>query len=153
MTERRTTIAAELASGATVTYYTLGTSMRPLLRERETHVTLVSAAGREPRVGDIVLYLRHGAAGEQYVLHRLIRRQGDLCLMRGDNTFDTEPVPRARVIGVVTHIYRHGRLFSVTESRPYRLYARLWQVGYPLRRLLWRVRRLLTHHVIEKKGN
>ncbi len=143
-----TTIAEELAKGNSVTCFTVGISMRPLLRERQTHVTLAPPSSF--RRGDILLYKR---ANGQLVLHRLIRRRGDICLIRGDNTYGLEKVPADRVIGVVTHIYRRGRLFAV-ENRLYSAYVALWCLCYPLRWLLWRLRTLLWRmaRILKKKG-
>lgn len=137
---KRTTIADELAKGKSVTYFTVGISMRPLLRERETHVTIAPLTD-EPRIGDILLYLR---PGNVYVLHRLVGREGNILLIRGDNTYALERVDPAQVIGVVTHIYRRGKLFDVRARRSYRLYVSFWNFIYPLRyfvkRVGWRIR-------------
>ncbi len=129
MTEpvRHTSIVAELAGGNTVTYFTVGVSMKPLLRERQTHVTI--APTHDPKPGDISLYVRTSGA---IVLHRCMKTTENTCYMRGDNTYGLEPIPKSQVYGVVTHIYRRGKLFSV-ENRGYRVYVWFWNVVYPLR--------------------
>ncbi len=132
------TIIDELAAGRSVTYFTRGVSMRPLLCTAETHVHILPAwcgADATPdtdriRPRDIVLYVR---ANGQLVLHRLIRRKGDLCLIRGDNTYGLEPVRREQIIGVVDLIWRKGAYVDVATDRRYHRYVsrRLW--NYPLR--------------------
>ncbi len=128
-------IAEELKNGRTVTYFTLGVSMRPLLRERQTHVMMAPLV--QVSEGDILLYIRRGGA---YVLHRCIRQEEEYLYMRGDNTYGLEQIRKEQAIGVVTHIYRNGRTFSV-ENKWYQWYVRFWNISYPLRELLWKVRR------------
>ncbi len=80
-----TTLVGELRAGRSVTYFTRGVSMRPLLRTAETHVHILPIAGAEDYLErGIVLYVRHNG---QLVLHRLIRQKGDIFYMRGDNTY------------------------------------------------------------------
>ncbi len=148
---RFTTVARELAAGANVTLFTVGTSMQPLLYERQTHVML--SPPHTFSGGDILLYLRPNG---QYVLHRCIKRRGDICYMRGDHTYGLEKISAPSVIGVVTHIYRKNKLFSVKESMPYRIYVRLWCLCYPMRWLWMRLRCIcgsVWRTVFKKKGN
>ncbi len=132
MTEgARTTIAGELKSGKTVTYFTVGVSMRPLLTERKTHVMIAPLEKAEN--GDILLFVRKNGA---LVLHRCIRQDNDFYYMRGDNTCGFERIRKEQAIGIVTHIYRKGKCFSVKDSKPYRAYVFLWWFLYPCRWLL-----------------
>ncbi len=124
-----TTIAQELASGNAVTYFTVGVSMRPLLTSRRTHVQIAPLT-QPVQKGDILLYRRQNGA---LVLHRCIRQDGEYYYMRGDNTYGLEPIAKHQALGVVTHIYRRGRLFGVRESVGYRCYAAVWTLLYPLR--------------------
>ncbi len=124
-----TTILDELRSGKTVTYFTVGISMKPLLSERKTHVTVAPLSGDAKR-GDILLYMRKGGA---LVLHRCIKLDGDAYFMRGDNTCGLERIDRSQAIGTVTHIYRNGKLIDVNKSGLYAAYITLWNIIYPLR--------------------
>ncbi len=129
MTE--TTLVEELRAGRAVTYFTRGVSMRPLLRTAETHVHIRPIEGAEAYLDrGIVLYVR---ASGQLVLHRLIRREGDIYYMRGDNTYGLEPVRREQIIGVVDRIWRKGRYLEVATDRRYRRYVRRRLWNYPLR--------------------
>lgn len=128
--EVHTTIVEQLTGGNTVTYFTRGVSMRPLLRERQTHVTIAPLG--DIHDNDILLYIR---ANGDLVLHRLIKQDGDTLYMRGDNTYGLEPIDRAQAVGVVTHIYRNGRTFAVDCNRKYTCYVVFWRAIYPLRRL------------------
>ena len=132
------TFEAQLATGKPLVYFTVGDSMEPLLYDRETHVTICAAQG-DLRPGDLPLYRRPTG---QYVLHRIIRADGESYYTRGDNRTGLERVPKAWVLGVVTEITRHGKHISVTD-RTYRLYVAAWGVVYPLRWCCYKVRGLL----------
>ncbi len=129
-----TTIAEELKKGKSVMCFTVGVSMRPLLRERQTHVMLRPASSAE--VNDIVLYLRSNG---RYVLHRCRKVCDGYCLIRGDNTYDMEHVDNSQILGVVTHVYRKGRTIDVNASKPYRAYVVFWNSIYYVRYFLWRL--------------
>lgn len=130
-----TSIEAELQSGRTVTYFTVGISMRPLLAERKTHVVI--APFKEAKNGDILLFKRENGVK---VLHRCINQDKDFFYMRGDNTCGLEAIETKQVLGIVTHIYRKGKLFSVSESRAYRAYTVLWRLIYPCRWVVYKAK-------------
>ncbi len=140
-------MADELKNGHTVTFFTVGSSMHPLLMERETHVTVAPIGSM--RRGDILLYIR---ADGDYVLHRLIKADKEHCYMRGDNTYGLECVSGAQVIGKVTHIYRHQKTVDVEASKVYKLYAVAWNILYPCRWLLWKMRLFLRRMFKRKQG-
>ena len=119
---------------------TVGRSMRPMLRNRRDRVVL-RAVSREERLARMDLPLYRYPDG-RYVLHRIIGTEGDVYLIRGDNTYAVERIPHEWILGVVTEFYRGERHWSV-ESRRYRRYARFWNAIYPLRAFLHRVRGFL----------
>ncbi len=135
---RHSTIPAELAAGRSVTYFTVGTSMLPLLRERQTHATISPLT--EARRGDIILYIRKNGA---LVLHRCIKADDACYYMRGDHTYGLESIRKEQAIGVVTHIYRKDKYFDVQTNAAYKLYAALWGAIYPFRWLMHRCRMML----------
>ena len=107
-------------------------------------VTVSSAApaavssSASPAPYDVVLYKVDG----KYILHRVLRTDGNQYLIRGDNTYSVERVPADAVIGVLTGFVRDGRQISVQDWR-YRLYVRIWCALYPLRAALMRIRRII----------
>ena len=138
MTE--TTIVEELRAGRAVTYFTNGVSMRPLLRTAETHVHILplSAEGAEAYLPQgIVLYVRPTG---KLVLHRLIKQEGDVYYMRGDNTYGLEPIRREQMIGVVDTVWRKGRYIDVATDHRYLGYVRRRLKNYPARYLAYRVK-------------
>ncbi len=135
---KHTTIEKELKNGKTITYFTVGYSMRPLLAERKTHVTI--APLERTKNGDILLYIRKNGA---YVLHRLMKQDEAYYYMRGDNTYGLEKIQKSQAIGVVTIIYKNGIYIDVNRSKKYFLYVKLWNLIYPLRWSLVKCRGIL----------
>ncbi len=129
-----TSITEELKSGKTVTYFTVGVSMRPLLTERKTHV-MIAPPGKVKN-GDVLLYVRKNGA---LVLHRLIKQDESSYYMRGDNTYGLECIEKAQALGVMTYIYRKGKTFDV-KNKAYRAYVVLWRALYPCRWLLFKAK-------------
>lgn len=150
------TIEELLSRDGKLVYKAKGRSMLPMLRPDRDLVMIVavdttdrstvdSAASSfaaqdnaSPAPYDVVLYKMDG----KYILHRVLRIDGDQYLIRGDNTYTVERVPSDAVIGVLTEFVRDGRQISVRDWR-YRLYARIWCALYPLRAAFMRIRRLV----------
>lgn len=131
--DAKTTLAEELRAGRPVVTGTKGVSMEPLLYENKTHV-VIQPLWRDPVKGDLVIYLRPDGV---YVIHRIVGRRGDFFLIRGDNCVSHEKVPEDWIVGVVTQIYRKGRVISVTDWG-YRLYVWFWMKSWPFRYLWYR---------------
>ena len=108
-------------------YKTKGISMLPMLHENQDLVVISTPEGRLKKY-DVALYKR----GETYILHRVVGVRKDGYDIRGDNTYAIEKVPEQAVIGVLTSFIREGKKYEVTDFR-YRLYAKIWNVIYPLR--------------------
>ena len=125
-------IEQSLAADGVYITKTRGFSMRPLFKTHRDAVIIIPPTCPLRRY-DIVLYTYNG---EDYILHRIVGFDGEVCLIRGDNTFVTERVPKDKIIGVVASFNRKGRRYDMTEPS-YKLYARLWNFIYPIR--------LLTH--------
>ena len=80
--------------------------MVPFLRDGD--VALVTpTAGSEVGVGDVVCY--EMPPGRLY-LHRVIARDRDRVVAKGDALPFTEVVERAQLLGTVVAIERHGRV-------------------------------------------
>lgn len=135
-----TSVVGELRAGRAVTYFTNGVSMRPLLRTAETHVHILplDAEGAEAYLPHgIVLYIRPTG---KLVLHRLIKQEGDVYYMRGDNTYGLEPVRREQMVGVVDTVWKNGRYINVATDRRYIRYVKRRLKNYPTRYFLHRVK-------------
>ena len=126
---------------------TLGISMKPLFKNNRD-VVVLNSVDREIRKYDIVLYR---ISDSKCVLHRVIGVRNGIYIIRGDNTFVREYVPKDRVIAYVTSFNRKGKRRKITDCS-YRIYSRLWHFIYPLRFVLFKTRRLLSKIKHKIKG-
>jgi hypothetical protein len=129
-------IREQLAGGQTVTFFPHGVSMLPLFREGKDSVTL-SSPPKKLKKYDIALYQRQNG---QYVLHR-VARCGDTYTFIGDNQFVFEKnIQNEQIIAICTAFTRNGKRISANAFR-WRLYAVLWGLLRPFRRValgVWR---------------
>ena len=114
---------------------TNGISMLPLFKTHRDMI-VVEPLNREIKKYDVVLY--RGSGGE-YILHRVIKVREDSYVIRGDNTFFKEYVPKDRVIAILVSFNRKGK-HHTTEELGYKLYSRVWVLIYPLRFLFSKIR-------------
>lgn len=114
-----------LAEGREVEMSPKGNSMLPFIREGKDSVVLKKL--QDVSKGDIVL----ADLGKRYVLHRIIKIEGELLTLMGDgNLKGTERCSKQNVIGTVVSIVRGGRK-AVTPGK-----GRVWAVLKPVRRYL-----------------
>lgn len=126
---RKTTIEAALDKGEPLVIFTVGDSMEPLLRNRETLVAIQKVNG-SLAIGQLPLYKRPYSG--EYVLHRIVWVKRDAYYTRGDNRFGMEKVPKEWVLGIVKEISRDGKTIQVTDFR-YKLYVFFRLAFYPVR--------------------
>ncbi len=116
---------AFLDEGREVVVRAKGNSMLPFIRSDRDSVVLRKSDLME--VGDIVLVQLPG----RYVMHRIIRREGDNFTMMGDgNIRGTENFRREDVLGKVIWIVKENG-HRVPPGK-----ARIWKVLLPVRRYL-----------------
>ncbi len=128
------TIGSELEKNGFTVIHIKGISMQPLLYTDFSQVLIRKLEGK-PKKNDVVLYIRSDGV---YVLHRVVGFDGDISLIRGDNTFAIERVPLADVKGVMESCWRgkggkRGQKEIHTTDFLYRLYVCFWNLIYPLR--------------------
>ena len=113
-----------------------GVSMRPFI-EGDKDSVILAPLHRAPRVGDILLASVETLCGRQtYVLHRLVRIEGETLVLQGDgNLGGEERCSRGDIIGIVTRIESpNGRRKCLTRGR-------LWLALKPLRKWLLKIYR------------
>ena len=106
---------------------TAGWSMFPMLRDRRDSIVLYPA-DRPIRRYDVVLY----RSGDSYILHRVLKIYPDHFLIRGDNCFFMENVPRGQILAVLGEFYRGDKRIDM-QGLPYKIYVRIWRWLYPVR--------------------
>ena len=133
-----TAVESELQKNGVYASVTSGVSMHPLFKTNRDMVILKRPEA-EPRKFDVVLYK---VASGKYVLHRIVKVTSDKFIIRGDNTFTLEYVPKDEVLGVLTEFNRKGKRVSA-DNKLYVLYSRFWNLIYPLRYVSHKVISLL----------
>ena len=121
------TIAQVAAEGGSFVLTITGNSMRPWLKPGVDRVRLVKAG--TVREGDVVFFRR--LTGE-YVLHRVIRVDGETLTVNGDSQDWTERITREQVLAV-TEAFYHGNRWYDADSLRHRLLAALWPATRKLR--------------------
>lgn len=113
-------IEQELRENGAYISTTVGYSMWPMLRDRRDTVIIRAVEG-DLRRGDVALYkLPKG----QYVLHRVLRVEGENYRIAGDNCGVLEAVPKQAVLGALDGFYR-GEKWIAPDNRGYAVY-RWW---------------------------
>ncbi len=128
--------------GHTVTLPLRGFSMRPFLEDRRDKAVMKSATN--VKVGDAVLA---ETTPGHYVLHRIIRIDGDAATLRGDGNITAETCRLADIKAVAIGFYRKRKqVFDSTTGWKWRTYSWLWMRLYPIRKyLLFLYRHLFKH--------
>lgn len=123
-----------LQEGHTVTLLVRGNSMNPFLVDRRDKVIIAPLPPDGPMIGD--LPLAYDRQNQRYVLHRLIRKEGTNYILMGDGNLNgTESILADDLIGIVTHLQRKGRTYSI-QGRFWRIYSMIWLQLMPIRRIL-----------------
>ena len=109
--------------------HTTGISMEPMLHEGREQSLIVPVEGAV-KVNDVVLFSRPNG---QFVLHRVVFQKGRDYLIRGDNSFAKERVPRERIIGVLQGYYISDTFVDCRTNSNYLRYVKHLRRSYPLR--------------------
>lgn len=118
---------------------TVGTSMKPMLRDRSDSVLLVPVTGRLRRF-DVPLYRR--STGE-LVLHRILRVYEDGYAVCGDNQLRAERIREDQVLGVMRGFFRKHGYVDAGAFR-YRVYVFFWCRTLLVRKIFLRCKRLVA---------
>jgi len=100
-------LAAVLGRRKPFRFVAHGASMYPFIRDGDA-VTVGPLPAAGSLVGDVVAFRQPDGAG--LVIHRVVARHGDRCLLRGDNTVAADGfVAESDILGVVVAVERRGR--------------------------------------------
>lgn len=115
------------------TISTRGISMWPLLRYKDDSIRVVYP-NRELKIGDFVLCRKSDG---RFIAHRITWMDESNIETLGDNLDKSDGrFPKSEVIGIVTHVCRKGKLFSIDTkfwnhygrfmiwSNPFRMFVR-----------------------------
>ena len=92
-------VTERLQRGEIVTILLRGISMQPLLRNGKDKVTLAPIGDHILQKGDVVLF-HIDTPQPVYLLHRIIKIEGDRYTMQGDNCVSKEVATRDAIVGI-----------------------------------------------------
>ena len=99
-----------------------GGSMQPGLRDADV-VSVVPADAADLRVGDVICY---ETGRGRLAVHRLVGREGDCLVTRGDALSWAEHVPAERLLGKVASVERDDGRSGALGRRLRRRWSMLW---------------------------
>lgn len=111
-----------------------GGSMCPFLHSGDTAFLDVS---EDYKKGDIILYKR---ADNRYILHRIVKINGDVLFCSGDAQKALERVDKNSVCAKVCHVSHKGKMI-VKDSFRWKFYAHIWLFIRPIRPTLLKLSR------------
>lgn len=121
-----------IEEGHTVTLLLRGYSMRPFLENERDKALLAQA--KAFRVKDAVLA---EIGPGYYVLHRIIKIEGDHVTLKGDGNLGTEHCRLCDVKAKAIGFYRKGRKkLDSTDGKKWKIYSAIWLSLSPIRRYL-----------------
>jgi len=127
--------------------FTKGPSMQPMLRQGRDIVIIKKAVG-ELQKGDVPLYKRPNY--DYLVLHRILKVRENDYIIRGDNTYKLEYVPKEYVVGVLSGFYHKGKYYDCSKSKAYKAYIFYNRLNYPLR-FLWKIKIIPRLSLLKRK--
>ena len=131
-----------LKDGKEVRFTPSGVSMRPFIEGDRDSVILTSLT-RSPRIGDILLVRleSNSPMSPTFVLHRLVRIEGDTLVLQGDgNLVGEERCGASDIIGIVK------RIESPSGRRKPLVRGRFW---YAVRRWRWLLLKIYRHLILK----
>ena len=133
--------------GHTVTLRLRGISMRPFLEDNRDKAILRMAVC--PKVGDVVLA---EIGNKHYVLHRIIKIDGEHVTLQGDGNLSTETCEAQNIHGIAIGFYRKGRSrLERTDEPKWKTYSFVWMHLCPIRRYLLAFHRIIWLRFFSKK--
>ena len=140
-------LRAVLDKGKPFRFRAKGSSMSPFVKDGDI-ITVSPLSGLSPRLGDVVAYVC--AETGTLVVHRVVGRRGNCCLIWGDNAAEgCDLTPEANVLGRVTRVERNGKDVSLClgSERFLIAFLRRRELSWKTAHLLWRIMRPMYHWI------
>ena len=136
-----------LEENGVLVYTFKGFSMWPLLRQN-TDFVVIRKPDRDPKKYDIVLF----KAGNSYILHRIIRIDGDMITTAGDhNTFKDQSISKGKILGFLTSYVRDGKEIDVSNIE-LQIYGHLVTDLFPLKAACLKIKAVTKRTVRKLRG-
>ena len=125
-------VKEKMASDGVFMDMTRGPSMEPMLSQHRD-IVVIEPVTRPLEKYDVPLYMV--PTKDDLVLHRIIEVRENDYVIRGDNTYSFEYIPKEHVIGVLKEFYRKGKYINCKDNKRYHFYVRFTVFTYPIRRV------------------
>ncbi|MBI5210004.1 MAG: glycosyltransferase [Elusimicrobia bacterium] len=126
-----------LEGGRAVRFVARGSSMSPIIKDRDTIEVRPAAAG-ELRKGDVVLYRKDGGLVAHRIVGEGVGAGGAVFLLKADCGEGVETVEWSHILGLVSARLRNGRRLSLERAFPRLLGRVVSGVPYPVHRACYR---------------
>ena len=126
---KKTNIRKVLKKNGFLIYNFQGTSMLPLLKEKEDKVHL--KANEEIKLFDVVLFERHEG---YYVLHRVIDIVDGKCYILGDNSPVLDVVPLNEIVAKMVGYYKKDKYFDINSQEYLDYVERIKKLVEPIKK-------------------
>lgn len=104
----------------------VGYSMWPMLKNRKDSI-VIKKAEFPIQKNDVVLYRR----ANKCVLHRFLKKKGDVLIIRGDNCRINEyDITENRIFGVLKGFYKGDKYIDCKTNKAYKCYVWFWRFTY-----------------------
>ncbi len=131
MSELEPLILESIGSGSEFVLKTHGTSMLPMLSDGKDSVVLIKAKPELEKY-DVALYKREGG---QFVLHRVVGKDKNGYIFRGDNqTVNEHGIKHEQIIAEMTAYIKAGERIDITSEK-YKKYLKTLKLRYIYKRL------------------
>ena len=81
--------------------------MSPFIKDSDV-VTISPMSNASPGFGDVIAFIHPKT--DKLIIHRVVRKIGDACLVKGENTLEPDGlIARKHMIGIITRVERKGR--------------------------------------------
>lgn len=96
-----------LSKGAECRLQVKGYSMSPFIKDNDV-VTISPVSEASPGLGDVIAFVHPKT--ERLLIHRVVGKSGDACLVKGENALEPDGlIERKDIVGIITRVERKGR--------------------------------------------
>jgi hypothetical protein len=96
-----------LSKGVECRLQVKGYSMSPFIKDRDV-VTISPIVDSSPGFGDVIAFIHPRT--EKLLIHRVVGKIGDACLVKGENALELDGlIERKHIIGIIARVERKGK--------------------------------------------
>jgi signal peptidase I len=128
-----------LSKGVECRLQVKGHSMSPFIKDSDV-LTVSPMSDSSPGFGEVIAFIHPKA--HKLIIHRVVRKIGDACLVKGENALEPDGlITRRHMIGIITRVERKGKkvFFGLGPERFLIALLTRNNLLLPARRLVWRI--------------